>query len=175
MFLVRLIVMERNGRTLQRLGRGLRLVMGSFVVRPLESRVDKPVGDIQVAVDELVGRPGNVIVQMNRDSSTGADRGSIVTTSPRFEAIVVLLVALVALVVSVACAGNVVQGDARASTFFALTWGIGWFALTIYRLWLQGGALEDAEEALERAVGPANLRWSASRPKMKDRTGRAER
>ena len=149
--------------------------MGSFVVHPLESRGDKPVGEIQVAVDELVGRPGKVIVQMNRDSVTGVDRGSIVTTSPRFEAIVVLLVALVALVVSVACAGNVVQGDARASTLFALTWGLVWLALTIYRLWLQGRAFEDAEQALESAVGPANLSWSASRPTMKDRTGPAER
>ena len=151
------------------------MVLGSFAVSLLEPRGDKPVGEIQVAVDELVGRPGNVIVQMQRDSATGADRGSIVTTSPRFEAIVLLLMALVALVVTVACAGDVVEGDARASTLFGLTWSLVCLALTVYRLWLQGRAFEHAKEALESAVGPANVRWTASRPKLKDRTGRAER
>ncbi len=149
------------------------MVLGSFAVHPRQPRGDKPVGDIRVAVDELVGRPGNVVVQFQGDPA-GVDR-AIVTTSPRFEAIIVLLVASVALVVAVVCGVDVVAGDARPSTLFGLTWALGWLALMIYRLWLQGRAFEHAIDAFEDAVGPADIRWTASRPKVSDRIGHGDR
>lgn len=156
--------MQRNGRGLQRVANGFRLVLGSFAVHPLMPDFEEPASEIRVAVDEVLGRPGSVIYEMQSDRAAGSDGdGRIVTTSPRFEAVIMLSVAVGAVIAAVRWGGDVTARSASFPTFFGLTWSIGWVALTIYRLWLQGRAFDAVMEALSRAAGSVKIQWTTAR------------